>query len=106
LTPPEAPLPEAPFDEPWQAQVFALAVHLHQAGAFTWTEWAAVLATEIATHGDAPYYDSWLAALETLATGKRLAGADELIERKADWARAYLATPHGEPVELSAARGH
>ena len=87
--------PEAPFNEPWQAQAFALTVHLHAAGAFTWTEWAAALATQIAARPDAPYYDCWLAALEALAAGKRLASAHELSERKSDWARAYLATPHG-----------
>jgi len=31
------------FAEPWQAQAFALALQLHEQGAFTWTEWAAAL---------------------------------------------------------------
>src|SRR5579862_7570848 len=35
------------FDEPWQAQAFALAVQLHAAGAFSWTDWAAALADEL-----------------------------------------------------------
>jgi hypothetical protein len=33
------------FAEPWQAQAFALAVKLSEQGHFTWTEWAAALAT-------------------------------------------------------------
>ena len=37
LNPPE---PRA-FEEPWQAQAFALTLDLHGRGAFTWTEWAA-----------------------------------------------------------------
>lgn len=35
------------FAEPWQAQAFAMAVQLHQQGAFTWTEWAAALSDEL-----------------------------------------------------------
>ncbi|HBR38100.1 MAG TPA: nitrile hydratase accessory protein, partial [Sulfitobacter pontiacus] len=31
---------EPVFDAPWQAQAFAMAVSLHQSGAFTWAEWA------------------------------------------------------------------
>ncbi|HYM25496.1 MAG TPA: nitrile hydratase accessory protein, partial [Vicinamibacterales bacterium] len=46
------PLPrdsEGPvFAEPWQAQAFALAVKLSDAGYFTWKEWAAALAAELA----------------------------------------------------------
>jgi nitrile hydratase accessory protein len=97
-------LPEAPFDEPWQAQAFALAVELHRQGAFTWTEWADALAGQIAARGDNPYYENWLAALEALATGKGLAAKVELADRKAAWERAFLTTPHGKPVELDARR--
>ena len=32
------------FREPWEAQAFAMTVKLHEAGHFTWPEWAAVLA--------------------------------------------------------------
>jgi len=28
------------FDEPWQAEVFAIALILHEKGLFTWQEWA------------------------------------------------------------------
>jgi len=31
---------EPVFNEPWEAQAFAMVVNLHQNGAFTWTEWA------------------------------------------------------------------
>ena len=48
-----------PFEEPWQAQVFALAVSLSERGLFTWGEWAEALAPKsqkrrsgpITTHG-------------------------------------------------------
>ena len=32
------------FAEPWQARAFALALALHEAGLFSWNEWAAALA--------------------------------------------------------------
>ncbi len=94
---------ERPFAEPWQAQVFALAVRLVETGHFTWTEWTAALAAELAGDpGDdgSRYYQHWLAALERLVTGKALCGQDDLAARKQDWIEAYLRTPHGQPVEL------
>jgi nitrile hydratase accessory protein len=92
------------FAEPWQAQAFALALQLHDQGAFSWTEWAQALSRRLKAAGPdddaARYYDHWLAALEDLAQAKRLADARALAERKAAWAAAYARTPHGKPVEL------
>jgi nitrile hydratase accessory protein len=95
------------FDEPWQAQAFALVVQLHAAGAFSWSEWADALAAEIrsAGAGGAPddgshYYDYWLAALERLVISRGVAAADALAARKDEWAEAYRRTPHGKPVAL------
>jgi nitrile hydratase accessory protein len=95
------------FAEPWQAQAFALAVKLSELGYFTWKEWAAALAAELAAaaeRGEADdgseYYDHWLAALEKLVTAKGLADTPSLFERKEAWADAYRHTPHGKPVEL------
>jgi hypothetical protein len=50
------------------------------------------------------YYEHWLAALETLVAKKGLADAAALHRRKNAWEAAYRATPHGQPVELSAAQ--
>ena len=92
------------FEEPWQAQAFALTVELHKQGAFTWTEWAAALSAQLRgpDHGGGGehYYTAWLAALEALTTEKGLIDAPELSTRKADWAEAYEHTPHGKPVAL------
>ena len=92
------------FAEPWQAQAFALAVQLHDQGAFTWPEWADALSAQLAAAGGggdgSGYYEHWLAALEDLAAAKRLAQPAELAERKDAWAAAYARTPHGKPVEL------
>ena len=95
------------FREPWEAQAFAMAVRLHQAGHFTWPEWAAALADQIRraqAAGDPDlgdtYYRHWLAALEHLVSAKGLVTGDELAARKAAWAEAARTTPHGAPIEL------
>lgn len=95
------------FREPWEAEAFALAIKLHEAGHFGWDEWAATLSEEIksaqaggdADLGDA-YYSHWLAALERLCREKGLASATDQYGRKEAWREAYLATPHGQPVAL------
>ncbi len=95
------------FREPWEAQAFALAVRLNAEGAFTWTEWAAALARELAgdpTDDGSRYYHHWVAALETLTAERALVAPPELAARKHDWAEAYRHTPHGKPVELAAGR--
>ena len=96
------------FAEPWQASAFALAVSLSARGYFTWQEWATVLAEELkasAARGEpddgSHYYHCWLAALERLVIGKRLADVAALSARKDAWAEAYRRTPHGKPVELA-----
>jgi nitrile hydratase accessory protein len=97
------------FNEPWEAQAFALAVRLSEAGYFTWSEWAACLSQEIRSaqeRGDPDlghtYYHHWLAALERLCVGKGLVIEEEMGRRKEQWRRAYLNTPHGQPIELRA----
>ena len=98
------------FNEPWEAQAFALVIALHERGAFSWPEWAEALSREIAAVqaagdpdlGDS-YYQHWLAALEALTQQKRLSSADELSQRKSLWHSAYLNTPHGKPIELASA---
>jgi nitrile hydratase accessory protein len=98
------------FAEPWQAQAFALAVKLSDAGWFTWKEWAAALAAELQAAADrgepddgSRYYEHWTAALEKLVQAKGLLDRAALAERKEAWADAYRHTPHGKPIELGAA---
>ena len=95
------------FEAPWQAQAFALAVHLQAAGAFSRAEWTNALSSELkaaeAAHGPDDgkrYYECWLAALEDLVIARGFAGREALAARKAAWAEAFLRTPHGRPVEL------
>jgi nitrile hydratase accessory protein len=98
---------EPVFEQPWQAQAFAMAVELIQTGRFQLTEWADTLGEEIAaasTNGFADdgsdYYELWLRALERLVTEKELAQSQELDQLQAAWREAYSHTPHGQPVVL------
>jgi nitrile hydratase accessory protein len=98
------------FRAPWEAQAFALALALHERGAFTWTEWAAALTEAIRraqAAGDPDtgdtYYRHWLDALEGLVIRKGLADADRLHALEHAWEAAAERTPHGQPIELTAA---
>lgn len=82
------PLPldaEGPvFNEPWEAQAFAIVLTLHQRKHFTWPEWVEVLSAEIkGAAAGRSYYEHWLAALEKLLAAKDLARQAELHARKA-----------------------
>lgn len=66
------------FRAPWEAQAFGMAVKLHEAGYFSWREWAERLAAEIKRAQDrgdpdlgTTYYEHWLAALEPIVTENR-----------------------------------
>ncbi|PIW29107.1 MAG: nitrile hydratase accessory protein [Rhodospirillales bacterium CG15_BIG_FIL_POST_REV_8_21_14_020_66_15] len=98
---------EPVFEEPWQAQAFALANALIDKGFFSAEEWAQALGAEIRraqAAGDPDtgetYYNHWLAALERLCADKGLALGAEVARRAEEWRDAYLATPHGKPVSL------
>jgi len=95
------------FDEPWQAQAFAMTVKLHEAGQFSWSEWADIFGAEIAADtkagggsGNTAYYLCWLSALERIVAQKNLLTADQLASRKAEWRDAAEHTPHGLPIEI------
>ena len=95
------------FRAPWEAQAFAMAVVLHERGVFTWPEWSARLADQIAAataRGEDDdgrrYYRHWLAALEGLVAEKGLVPDDELRARHDAWAEAAKSTPHGKPIVL------
>ncbi len=95
------------FREPWEAQAFALVLALHARGVFTWNEWAAALAAQIAAARDAgdadlgdTYYHHWLATLEALVAAKGASTAEELEHHRAAWGRAAERTPHGLPIDL------
>ncbi|MAJ56431.1 MAG: nitrile hydratase accessory protein [Gammaproteobacteria bacterium TMED107] len=118
---------ELVFKEPWEAQALSLVVVLYESGVFSWDEWSEALSQaihrglhpggvndDVERVGEGPgermgekeergdsYYQHWLVALEHLAIAKGLAEAGELAQRVQAWREAYLATPHGQPVELA-----
>lgn len=99
------------FDEAWQAQALAMADTLVKKGTFSAEEWAATLGAELRSAADtgAPdnaqtYYLAVLAALENLLDKAGAAVGREVDARREEWNRAYLNTPHGQPVKLSAGK--
>lgn len=118
---------EPVFEEPWEAQAFSLVIALHESGVFSWGEWSDALAKAIRRglnpggvddvvqrvregvgdrmrekeDGVDSYYQHWMVALEHLVIAKGLSEAGELAQRMQAWREAYLATPHGQPVELA-----
>jgi nitrile hydratase accessory protein len=96
------------FREPWEAQSFAMVLVLFERGAFTWPEWAAVLADEIEraqAAGDpdtgGTYYHHWLAALERIVSERGLTDREALLRYHDAWDHAADRTPHGSPIVLS-----
>jgi len=100
---------EPAFDEAWQAQVLALAFALTKVEVFTPAQWSDALGAELRRAADQgepddqnTYYAAALTALEGLIAADGRVSADGLSARAEQWRRAYLNTPHGQPVELSA----
>jgi nitrile hydratase accessory protein len=98
---------EPVFLEPWHAEIFSLAVALNRKGIFTWSEWVEAFSSAMreipADEGESPetaYHRRWLAALERLVVQRGLSSRQEMARRKEEWRRAYLRTPHGQPVTL------
>ena len=95
------------FKEPWQAQAFAMAVTLSEAGLFSWQEWSSELGASIHSrqkNGDPDdgetYYLHWLETLEIMLSRKNLIEHADLLKRIYEWEKAYLKTPHGQPFQL------
>lgn len=105
---PEPPRTEgAVFTQPWEAQVFALAVTLSSQGLYSWREWTDTLGDELAqTAGDAEllkgtrHYLHWITALERIVVARGIVDEQALAFRKGQWIEAYGSTPHGQPVKL------
>jgi nitrile hydratase accessory protein len=95
-------LPDEPvFAEPWEAQVFAMVVMLHEKGLFTWKEWSEALSCEISLGSSKKYYENWLLVLDKMLEKNNIATYEERMERIKEWDEAARATPHGQPIELS-----
>ena len=98
------------FDEPWQAEVLAIADTLVQSGVFSASEWSRALGAELssaaargAADNQQTYYECALCALETLVAGNSDIHRAAMAAMRRAWERAYSSTPHGRPVTLEAA---
>ena len=103
--------PEPVFEALWHAQVFALTEHLHDRGVFDWPRWTQEFGATLAAHrlsgdlnGGDDYFNAWLDTLERLLRDNDMAPAGLVEDMRGAWERAYLATPHGQPVQLGGAR--
>ena len=89
---------EVLFDAPWHGRVFGMAVALHEAGVFAWSEFQAQLIEVVgvwdsqAAEGDPyEYYQHFQTALQRLMAAKGLISDVDLDER----VDALAARPHG-----------
>ncbi len=99
--------PEKPFDEPWQAKAFALALHLNEQGLFTWPEWTQRFVETVRQNPPSPdqsenavYWRNWILTLEHMIAERGQASPDQIDKLTAAWRNAFETTPHGQPVEL------
>lgn len=100
--------PEPVFEAPWHAQLFALTVHLNEAGRFAWPEWAQRFGATLVRHGvdkdlngGDDYFTAWLETLETYLSDTGAALPADVNKMRDAWEHAYLSTPHGDPVSLA-----
>jgi len=108
---PREPEAGAPiFTVPWHAEVLGIANALIRGGIFSAAEWAEALGAEIRRRNEVgdpdteeTYYQAALGALERLVGEKSPETGGSLQDRVEAWRRAYLNTPHGQPVTLAAA---
>ncbi len=98
---------EPVFDEPWQAQLLAVAYALAERGVFSPADWSNALGTELrraeaagAADSKSTYYAAALCALERLVADAGQVTAEDIKHRTQEWRAAYRRTPHGRPVEL------
>ena len=98
---------EPAFDEAWQAEALAIADTLVRNGMFSAGAWSAALGKALreaeaggAADDQATYYQCVLSALEDLIARHSEIDAQAMAAKREAWERAYLATPHGQPVKL------
>ena len=106
-----APRPDGKplFAEPWQVELLAVAHTLAAHGLFSPADWSVALGAELRRphrheQPDDPsaYYAAALRALERLVVGAGAVTSSEVDTCVAKWHRAYINTPHGQPVRLAA----
>jgi nitrile hydratase accessory protein len=72
---------ELVFEAPWQGRALGMAVGVVRALDLDWDRFRQRLISAIADDPDRSYYESWVAALESLVVAEGLTSADELASR-------------------------
>ncbi len=92
---------EVLFEQPWQSRVFGMAVALHEAGLFEWSEFQASLIRVIGQWDRSAedtdpyhYYDHFQQALNDLLAAKGLVSEARLREREAQYAERLHGHDH------------
>jgi nitrile hydratase accessory protein len=100
------------FAEAWHADALAIASVLTKRGVFSAADWSTALGTAVRSSeargepdDEEHYYEAVLAALERLIDRSLPDVGSAIAPRVEQWRRAYLNTPHGQPVELQAGTG-
>jgi nitrile hydratase accessory protein len=75
---------ELVFEAPWEGRAFGMAVALSERGACDWEHFRQCLIARIA-EGDRRYYESWLAAFESVVVEQGLLDRRELEARAAEY---------------------
>ena len=106
VTAPDFPEPPV-FAEPWHAELFAMTVHLHKQGLFSWPDWTAQLSEALAAagkhqtlDGGDDYYAVWLDTLLQIMIAQGVTDDSSVQAMQEQWRDAYVRTPHGKPVRL------
>jgi nitrile hydratase accessory protein len=101
---------ELVFDAPWQGRALGMAVGVVGALDLNWDQFRQRLISAIADDPDRPYYESWVAALESLVVAEGLAspdelallaGAGEIVEEPGMGRLEVFALPTDEPTLLA-----
>jgi nitrile hydratase accessory protein len=102
--------PRPAFNEPWQAEAYALVQVLIELGRISPQEWASAFGAALrqaVTDGEPDsgetYYTSLAEALERVLVAEGTLQEAEVGQRIDDWRAAYNRTPHGKPVRLDGA---
>ena len=72
---------ELQFAAPWEGRAFGLAMALVDRLDLDWDEFRQRLIVAIADEPERPYYESWVAAVESLATDHGLVDHAEVVAR-------------------------
>lgn len=91
------------FDEPWQAQAYAMSQVLIESGQITPGDWAqtlgAAIKARLATGAEDTSQTYFEAVTDALTTALKM-DEQEMEATAQEWRLAYETTPHGKPVNL------